>query len=99
MHTTNKDTTINETIYNKTQGVDVLKFNHLATYLGVAVFIAACGETVTPQEHIAKAKSAIEKNEFSISEIELKNALKIDAENPEARFLLRSNYTCLKVMV
>lgn len=69
-----------------------MKFNHLATYLGVAVFIAACGETVTSQEHIAKAKTAIEKNEFSISEIELKNALKIDAENPEARFLLGQLY-------
>lgn len=87
MHTTHI-----KIINNKTQGVDVLKFNHLATYLGVAVFIAACGETVTSQEHIAKAKSAIEKNEFSISEIELKNALKIDAENPEARFLLGQLY-------
>lgn len=84
--------TLNKNINNKTQGVDVLKFNHLATYLGVAVFIAACGETVTSQEHIAKAKSAIEKNEFSVSEIELKNALKIDAENPEARFLLGQLY-------
>ena len=69
-----------------------MKFNHLVTYLGVAVFIAACGETVTSQEHIAKAKTAIEKNEFSISEIELKNALKVDAENPEARFLLGKLY-------
>jgi putative PEP-CTERM system TPR-repeat lipoprotein len=69
-----------------------LKFNHLATYLGVAVFISACGESVTSQEHIANAKSAIERNELSRSEIELKNALKVDGESAEARFLLGQLY-------
>tara|TARA_R110001583_G_C5662207_1_gene409775 strand:- start:2963 stop:5728 length:2766 start_codon:yes stop_codon:yes gene_type:complete len=69
-----------------------LKFNHLATYLGVAVFISACGESVTSLEHIANAKSAIERNELSRSEIELKNALKVDGKSAEARFLLGQLY-------
>ncbi|MBA6328709.1 PEP-CTERM system TPR-repeat protein PrsT [Colwellia sp. MB02u-6] len=69
-----------------------MKFNQLATYLGVAVFISACGENMTSQEHVVKAKSAIEKNELSTSEIELKNALKVDGKNAEARFLLGQLY-------
>jgi putative PEP-CTERM system TPR-repeat lipoprotein len=79
-------------IKNKTQGVYILKFNQLATYLGVAVFISACGENTTAQEHVVKAKSAIEKKELSTSEIELKNALKVDGKNAEARFLLGQLY-------
>jgi putative PEP-CTERM system TPR-repeat lipoprotein len=79
-------------IKNKTQGVDVLKFNQVAMYLGFAVFISACGENITSQEHVVKAKSAIEKNELSTSEIELKNALKVDGKNAEARFLLGQLY-------
>jgi len=69
-----------------------VKVNQLATYLGFVVFLSACGENTTPQEHIAKAKAAIEKRELSISEIELKNALQIDGENAEARFLLGKLY-------
>ncbi|ARD44570.1 XrtA/PEP-CTERM system TPR-repeat protein PrsT [Colwellia sp. PAMC 21821] len=69
-----------------------MKLNQLATYFGIAVFVSACGESATSQEHIAKAKSAIEKNELSRSEIELKNALKIDGKNAEARFLLGQLY-------
>lgn len=79
-------------VKNKTQGVDFLKFNQLATYLGFAVFISACSENTTSQEHVIKAKYAIEKNELSTSEIELKNALKVDGENAEARFLLGQLY-------
>lgn len=69
-----------------------MKFNHLATCLGAAIFISACGESITSQEHIANAKSAIERNELSISEIELKNALKVDGKSAEARFLLGQLY-------
>ena len=85
-------TKTNEIINNKTQGIDILKFNQLARYIGIAVFISACGESATSQEHIAKAKTAIEKNELSTSEIELKNALKIDVKSAEARFLLGKLY-------
>ncbi|MBA6294051.1 PEP-CTERM system TPR-repeat protein PrsT [Colwellia sp. MB3u-70] len=69
-----------------------MKFNQLVTYLGLAVFISACSENTTSQEHVVKAKFALEKNELSTSEIELKNALKVDGENAEARFLLGQLY-------
>jgi len=72
--------------------VNILKFNQLVTYLGLAVFISACSENTTSQEHVVKAKFALEKNELSTSEIELKNALKVDGENAEARFLLGQLY-------
>lgn len=72
--------------------MNILKFNQLVTYLGLAVFISACSENTTSQEHVVKAKFALEKNELSTSEIELKNALKVDGENAEARFLLGQLY-------
>lgn len=69
-----------------------MKINQLVTYLGFVVLVSACGESTTSEEHIAKAKSAIEKRELSTSEIELKNAIKIDVKNAEARFLLGKLY-------
>ena len=69
-----------------------MKVSRLVMSLGIAISLFSCGKNTTSQEHIAKAKSAIESQELTISEIELKNALKIDSKNAEARFLLGKLY-------
>ncbi|SEL80049.1 putative PEP-CTERM system TPR-repeat lipoprotein [Colwellia chukchiensis] len=69
-----------------------MKLNLFIASIGLTSIITACGETSTAQDHIVKAKQAIEKSQFSTVEIELKNALKIDANNAEARFLLGKYY-------
>jgi putative PEP-CTERM system TPR-repeat lipoprotein len=69
-----------------------VKVSLLVTSLGLAALLSACSESTTSQEHVAKAKSSLVKQELAISEIELKNALKIDGKNAEARFLLGQLY-------
>ncbi|MGB1262282.1 MAG: XrtA/PEP-CTERM system TPR-repeat protein PrsT [Cognaticolwellia sp.] len=69
-----------------------MKVNQIVTSLGFVVLVSACGDSTTPEQHVANAKSSIEKQELNRSEISLKNALKIDAANAEARFLLGKLY-------
>ena len=58
----------------------------------VAVMLAACAGSHTPEEHIARAKDFQEKGELNSAVIELKNALAQDRENSEARWLLGTIY-------
>jgi len=58
----------------------------------VAVTLAACTSSYTPEEHIARAKGFQEKGELHSVVIELKNALLQDKGNIEARWMLGTIY-------
>ena len=76
----------------KSKGVREVKFSHLYTCIGFVIFLSACGDNSTPEEHISKAKAYIESNELNASEISLKNAIRLAPDNGEARFMLGKLY-------
>jgi len=51
-------------------------------------FIAACGENLTDLEYMQRAKSYLDSNQLKAGTIELKNALNVNGNNTEARWLL-----------
>lgn len=61
----------------------------------LAVIITACSGGVDEQARIESAKGYIEKRDLSAATIELKNVLREDAENAEARYLLGQIYLSL----
>jgi len=60
--------------------------------VSVVLAISACGNNESPQEYISKAESLISEKQDSAAIISLKNALKIEAKNAQARFLLGRLY-------
>lgn len=63
----------------------------LTTFL-LAVLLLGCSDSKTPTEYISEAKTAFSKGKNSLAIINLKNVLKKDKDNVEARFLLGSVY-------
>lgn len=63
----------------------------LITLLSTILMATGCGKE-TPQEHISNARQAIAKHDNKTAIIELKNALKQEPNNAEARALLGNAY-------
>jgi len=58
----------------------------------VIVAISACGDNETAQTYISQAETLIVEKQHNAAIISLKNAIKIDAKNAQARFLLGQLY-------
>jgi len=58
----------------------------------ITTILLGCGDNKTPTEYLAEAKAAFDKGERNAAIISLKNVLKADKNNIEARFLLGSIY-------
>lgn len=58
--------------------------------VGLIALLAACGRE-TPSSYIASARHHLAKKEYSAGIIELKNALKTEPNNAEARYLLAAS--------
>lgn len=72
-----------------------MKFVNASLYLSVVLAISACGEQVSVESHLENAKSYLNENKVNESIIELKNAIRADTKNAEARFLLGQTYLSL----
>jgi cytochrome c-type biogenesis protein CcmH/NrfG len=57
-----------------------------------SLILSGCGETLTDAEYLARARDYQEKGEINSSTIELKNALKVNLDNIEARWMLGNIY-------
>ncbi|MBU2895012.1 PEP-CTERM system TPR-repeat protein PrsT [Colwellia sp. D2M02] len=66
----------------------------IKTTLCVSIMLAlsACGEKETVESHINSAKTYIDANQVNESIISLKNAIRLDSKNAQARFLLGEIY-------
>tara|TARA_R110001583_G_C5662207_1_gene409774 strand:- start:74 stop:2839 length:2766 start_codon:yes stop_codon:yes gene_type:complete len=60
--------------------------------LSVILALSGCGKNYTPEEYIAAAKASLEADKNNEAIISLKNVLKVDANNSEARLLLGITY-------
>ena len=69
-----------------------MKFVKASLYLSIALAITACSEQVSVESHLENAKSYLSQNKVNESIIELKNAIRADSKNGEARFLLGQIY-------
>tara|TARA_R110002167_G_scaffold53_2_gene323 strand:- start:22483 stop:25254 length:2772 start_codon:yes stop_codon:yes gene_type:complete len=58
----------------------------------IVLVISACSDNESAQTYISKAESLIVEKQNSAAIISLKNALKVEAENAQARFLLGQLY-------
>ena len=58
----------------------------------ITTMLLGCGDNKTPTEYLSEAKVAFDKGERNAAIISLKNVLKADKNNIEARFLLGSIY-------
>ncbi len=71
-------------------------YKNTSIFLAALIFtlLSACdfGQNASPEEHIEKAKSFIAENKPNEATIELKNALQIESNLPEARWLLGKIY-------
>lgn len=72
-----------------------MKFVKASLYLSIALAISACGEQASVESHLENAKSYLNENKVNESIIELKNAIRADTKNAEARFLLGQIYLSL----
>jgi len=72
-----------------------MKFVKASLYLSIALAISACGEQVSVESHLENAKSYLNESKVNESIIELKNAIRADTKNAEARFLLGQTYLSL----
>ena len=72
-----------------------MKFVKASLYLSIALAITACSEQVSVESHLESAKSYLSQNKVNESIIELKNAIRADSKNAEARFLLGQIYLTL----
>jgi putative PEP-CTERM system TPR-repeat lipoprotein len=63
-----------------------------AQALFLTTMLLGCGDNKTSNEYIAEARAAFNKGENSVAIISLKNVLKTEKNNLEARFLLGSVY-------
>lgn len=66
--------------------------NKLAIAVSIAMSVSACTPDKTSQEHISAAKISIESSDSATAILELKNAVRVDLKNAEARMLLGTLY-------
>tara|TARA_R110000744_G_scaffold16472_2_gene45346 strand:+ start:7823 stop:10588 length:2766 start_codon:yes stop_codon:yes gene_type:complete len=64
----------------------------LIVSLSVVLALSGCGNNYTPEEYIAAARASLEAGKNNEAIISLKNVLKLDAKNSEARLLLGITY-------
>ncbi len=69
-----------------------MKFVKASLCLSIALALTACGEQVSLESHLSNAKNYLSQNKVNESIIELKNAIRLDTKNAEARFLLGQIY-------
>ncbi|MEI6895634.1 MAG: XrtA/PEP-CTERM system TPR-repeat protein PrsT [Colwellia sp.] len=69
-----------------------MKYVKISLCLSVALLINACSEQISVGSHLKSAKIYLSKNKTNESIIELKNAIRADNKNAEARFLLGKTY-------
>jgi len=69
-----------------------MKFAKASICLSILLALSACGEKETAESHLVNAKGYISTNKVNESIIELKNAIRLDSKNAEARFLLGKTY-------
>lgn len=69
-----------------------MKFVKASLCLSIALAVTACGEQVSLESHLSNAKNYLSQNKVNESIIELKNAIRLDTKNGEARFLLGQIY-------
>lgn len=69
-----------------------MKFVKASLCLSIALAISACGEQASVGSHLNSAKNYLDQNKINESIIELKNAIRLDVKNGEARFLLGQIY-------
>jgi putative PEP-CTERM system TPR-repeat lipoprotein len=69
-----------------------MKFAKATLCLSVLLALSACGEKETAESHLINAKKYISTNKVNESIIELKNAIRLNTQNAEARFLLGRTY-------
>jgi len=69
-----------------------MKRNKLISVIALAVALGACGQKETAESYITAAKSHLSENNINATKIELKNAIKLEPQNAEARFLLGQLY-------
>ncbi|TPH15552.1 XrtA/PEP-CTERM system TPR-repeat protein PrsT [Litorilituus lipolyticus] len=69
-----------------------MKFVKATICLSVLLALSACSEKETVDSHLTSAKSYLAENKVNESIIALKNAIRIDVKNAEARFLLGKVY-------
>jgi putative PEP-CTERM system TPR-repeat lipoprotein len=69
-----------------------MKFLKAALYVCIGIALSGCGEKLTAEAHIKNAKDYLNINNFNASVIELKNAIRVDNKNAEARYLLGQTY-------
>jgi len=72
-----------------------MKFVKASLYLSIALAITACSEQVSVESHLENAKSYLNQDKVNESIIELKNAIRGEDKNAEARFLLGQIYLSL----
>lgn len=64
----------------------------LSLSIFLALGLAACSPNKTPEEYLSSAKTSISQSKNADAVIALKNALRVDLKNAEARFLLGTLY-------
>jgi putative PEP-CTERM system TPR-repeat lipoprotein len=69
-----------------------MKFLKAAIYLFIGIALSGCGEKLSAEAHIKNAKDYLNTNNLNASVIELKNAIRVDNKNAEARYLLGQTY-------
>jgi len=69
-----------------------MKFAKASLCLSMMLALSACSENETAETHLSSAKNYISTNKINESIIELKNAIRLDSKNSEARFLLGQIY-------
>lgn len=69
-----------------------MKLVNASLYLVITLLVSACSEQVSVETHLAAAKNYLNQNKVNESIIELKNAIRADNKNGEARFLLGTVY-------
>jgi len=69
-----------------------MKLTRTIFILSALLALSACSEKEDTDSYLVKAKSYIKENQFNESIIELKNAIRADINNGEARFLLGQTY-------
>lgn len=62
----------------------------LGMAFSLVTFLAACGPNLTDVEHVERARNFLDKGDLNGAVVELKNALGLNGQNAEARWLLGS---------
>lgn len=68
------------------------KFGFLGVALSCLLVVSGCGEK-SVKEYMSNAQSAVAQGDIDTAIIQLKNVLKLEPENAEARFLIGKMYT------